>query len=149
MDAETVRRAVDPFFTTRTTRHVGLGLPLLAAAAQRCEGSLTIESTPGRGTLVQATLRRSHIDRAPLGDLPGTLVAFLLGGDGQGPQLKYRHRLGDSVFELDTADLRAELGGLPLSYPPVREWLYAFVTQGEAGLASPSIGGLDAETEDD
>lgn len=157
MDAETARRAIDPFFTTRTTRHVGLGLPLFAAAAGRCDGGLELESVPGRGTTVTASFRHSHLDRAPLGCMTDTLLAFLLARNGE-MQLRYRHRVdgcgppgrGGSLarppgqartaptqsrsFELDTAAMQAELGEIPLSHPRVREWLRDYVAEGEAEL---------------
>jgi len=134
MDADTARRSLDPFFTTRTTRHVGLGLPLFAAAAARCDGGLTLKSTLGQGTIVMASLRHSHLDRAPLGNLTDTLLAFLLGA-GEGMQLRYEHRVSGRTFSLDTAAMRAELGGVPLSYPQAREWLHEYIAEGEAELA--------------
>jgi anti-sigma regulatory factor (Ser/Thr protein kinase) len=136
MDAETAGRALDPFFTTRTTRHVGLGLPLFAAAAKRCDGDLTVESSPGRGTTVKATFRRSHVDRAPLGNMTDTLLAFLLGFSPStaAPRFTYYHQVGDRAFELDTAAIQAELGEVPLSHPRVREWLHEYIAEGEAEL---------------
>ena len=129
MDAETARKALDPFFTTRTTRHVGLGLPLFAAAARRCNGDLTIESEVGQGTTVRATFQHSHIDRAPLGDIRGSLLSFLL---AEHPvDLHYVHRVNGRHFEFDTADIRAELGDMPLSHPLVRAWLSEFIAEGE------------------
>lgn len=136
MSPDMARRALNPFFTTRTTRHVGLGLPLLAAAAKRCEGELSVDSQPGSGTVVRATFRHSHIDRAPLGNMAGTLLAFLLGGDGRPPRLHYRHRVGDETFEFDSAAIEAEVGEVPLSYPPLRDWLHDYIAEGEAGLAT-------------
>jgi hypothetical protein len=135
MSTETVREVLNPFFTTRTTRHVGLGLPLLAAAAQRCDGHLTVDSQPGSGTAVSAAFRHSHLDRAPLGNMANTLLAFLLGGDGRPLRLCYCHRVGEEAFEFDSAAIEAEVGGLPLSYPPLRDWLGEFIAEGEAGLA--------------
>lgn len=135
MSSETARQALNPFFTTRTTRHVGLGLPLFAAAAERCEGDLAVDSQPGSGTVVRASFRHSHIDRAPLGNMAGTLLAFLLGGDDRPLRLCYRHRVGDEAFEFDSAAIEAEVGGLPLSYPPLRDWLRDFIAEGEASLA--------------
>jgi signal transduction histidine kinase len=76
MDAETAQRIRDPFVTSRTTREVGLGIPLFAAAAERCGGRLEIISAPGVGTTVRAIFGLSHIDRAPLGDMAGTLMAL-------------------------------------------------------------------------
>ena len=136
MDAETLRGVRDPFFTTRTTRHVGLGIPLLAAAAERCGGALAIDSQPGRGTALVATFEHSHIDRAPLGDLPGTLICILMRDDEL--HLRYRHEViehgSGRSFELDTAEVAEALGSLPRSLPAVREWLSELVAQGEAQL---------------
>jgi len=136
MDAETMRRVRDPFFTTRTTRHVGLGIPLVAAAAERCAGELTIHSQPSGGTTVVARFQHSHIDRAPLGDLAGTLICILMRDDGL--ELDYRHAIVDHgaerAFEWSTTEIRDTLGDLPLSTPIVREWLSGFVTEGEAQL---------------
>ncbi len=77
MDEETVRRVTDPFYTTRTTRKVGLGLPLFREAAEATGGALHIRSQPGRGTTVRATFTLGHIDLAPLGDMTGTVVGLV------------------------------------------------------------------------
>jgi len=146
MDAETARRALDPFFTTRTTRHVGLGLPLFAAAARRCEGDLGLDSSPGRGTVVTATFRHSHLDRAPLGDIAGTLLAFLLSERSAGLHFVYHHRVNGRSFDLDTAAIRAELEDIPLSHPLVREWLRGYIAAGEAELV-PAHQGIAVETQ--
>ena len=146
MDAQTARRALDPFFTTRTTRHVGLGLPLFAAAARRCEGDLGLDSSPGRGTVVTATFRHSHLDRAPLGDIAGTLLAFLLSERSAGLDFVYHHRVNGRSFDLDTAAIRAELEDIPLSHPLVREWLRGYIAAGEAELV-PAHQGIAVETQ--
>jgi hypothetical protein len=132
MDADTVTKVLDPFFTTRTTRHVGLGLPLFAAAARRCNGDLVVESELGKGTTVRATFQHSHIDRAPLGDIRNTILSFLLAA--RPVDLHYVHRVNDRQFEFDTADIRAELGNVPLSHPAVRDWLSEFIAEGEQGI---------------
>lgn len=133
MSRQLAERVLDPFVTTRTTRHVGLGLPLFAVAARRCEGGLTIESEEGRGTRVRATFRRSHLDRAPLGDLPAALLAILL--TGRPMDVDYTHRLGRQEFRFDSAQVREELGAVPLSTPAVREWIMKTLREGEAELA--------------
>ena len=79
MDAETRKKALDPFYTTRTTRRVGLGLPLLAQAAREGGGHFELDSEPGRGTTVRAVFQLSHPDRKPLGDIAGTLETILTG----------------------------------------------------------------------
>jgi hypothetical protein len=134
MDARTAQRALDPFYTTRTTRHVGLGLPLFKAAAERCGGGLTLESVVGQGTAARAVFQHSHIDRAPLGNMADTLTAFLMSETPA--KLVYRHRLGARVFELDTSEIEAQLEGVPLSNPRVREWLRETIAEGEADLVS-------------
>ena len=77
MDAETVRKVTDPFYTTRTTRRVGMGLPLWKMAAEMTGGAMTVESAPGVGTTVTAVFGLSHIDRLPLGDLPQTMATLI------------------------------------------------------------------------
>ena len=136
MDVETLHRVRDPFFTTRTTRHVGMGIPLLVAAAERCAGQVTIDSVPGQGTAVEVTFQHSHIDRAPLGDIAGTLMCILV-SDRQ-VELCYEHRIvrrgAERTFELDTQEINQVLGDVPLSFPEVRRWLSAFIVQGEQQL---------------
>ncbi len=133
MDAETQERALDPFFTTRTTRHVGLGLPLFKAAAERCNGGLSLVSILGQGTQVRAWFQRQHIDRAPLGDMASTLLGALLSSHADW-DLVYEHRVDRQVFQLDTREMREMLGDIPLSHPAVRQWLEEYLQQGYAEL---------------
>lgn len=104
MPAEKRLNPTDPFITTRTTRRVGLGLSLLAAAAERCGGKLEIESEAGRGTRVTATFRHNHIDRAPVGDMAATITTLIMGN----PQVDfaYTHTIDSKDFVLDTRDLK-------------------------------------------
>jgi len=117
MPADKVARIDDPFVTTRETRRVGLGLSLLSAAARRCEGDIAVAAAPGGGTEVTVFFRRSHIDRAPLGDLGGTLGLLIAGH----PHIdfSYTHRVDGGDFTLDTRELASELDGLSLSDPAV------------------------------
>jgi Histidine kinase-, DNA gyrase B-, and HSP90-like ATPase len=135
MDEETLARATDPFYTSRKTRHVGLGVPLFLAAAERCNGGLTITSQVAKGTTLEVTFQYSHIDRAPLGDITSTLLSFVLGGRCD---LGYLHRVNQAEFAFSTMEIKAELGDVPISHPTVREWLRAFVTDGEAAVVSLS-----------
>ena len=134
MDEETLAQAIDPFYTTRKTRQVGLGIPLFQAAAERCNGSLRITSQVGKGTLLRAIFQHSHIDRAPLGDMTGTLLSFILGGVCD---LSYRHCVDGRQFTLSTTEIRAELGeASPFSHPAVREWLREYIAEGERSLVA-------------
>lgn len=128
MSEDQLARISDPFFTTRSTRHVGLGIPLFKAAAEHCNGGLTVTSQLGKGTTVQATFQHSHTDRAPLGDIASTLLAVILGSPCD---LHYVHRVDGRKFEFHTRDLRAELGDVPLTHPQVRRWLAAFIAEEE------------------
>jgi hypothetical protein len=132
MSRESIEKALDPFHTTRKTRHVGLGLPLFAAAARRCDGDLTLQSAPGKGTRLRATFRRSHVDRAPLGDMPSVLLAVLL--SARPVDLGYVHRVGKREFRFESSEIRTELGEVPLTHPRVRAWISEFLKEGENSL---------------
>jgi len=115
MDEAMRARASDPFYTTRTTRTVGLGLPLLRAAAEAAGGGLQIRSQPHAGTTVTACFQMSHVDRAPLGDLETTFMVLV--STRPDMELVISHRRGGAGYELRTSDLVEALGGLPLSSP--------------------------------
>lgn len=121
MDEETRRRVLDPFYTTRTTRKWGLGVPLFSQTCKRCAGVLQIRSKSGLGTWVQAEMALSHLDRPPLGSL-GSVVA-ILACDAPRVVLRCRHRTESGAFELDTGELQAELEEVPISEPSVLRWL--------------------------
>lgn len=131
MSKDQMTRIFDPFFTTRSTRHVGLGVPLFKAATERCNGDLAIESQLGVGTILKATFQHSHIDRAPLGDIVGTLMAVILSGSCD---LNYVHRVDGREFAFSTKDVRSELDDIPLTHPTVRNWLQDFINEGEGSL---------------
>ncbi len=114
---EKINTLTDPFVTSRTTRRVGLGLPLLEAAARRCDGKLSIESEPGTGTRITATFRYDHIDRAPMGDMTGTLMTLIMGNTEV--DFVYSHRIDSHHFDLDTREIKEELGPLYMTDPAV------------------------------
>ncbi|MCE5218309.1 ATP-binding protein [bacterium] len=128
MDAERLSQATDAFFTTRTTRRWGLGLPLFQATCERSGGKLEVTSAPGRGTRVRASLQLSHLDRPPLGDMGAVIQALTLEPALQ--RVKYRQQTDGQVFELDTGDLIEELGAGSLSDPAVLTWLREYVNEG-------------------
>jgi signal transduction histidine kinase len=106
MDEEMRRKVLDPFFTTRSTRRVGLGLPLLAQAARDSGGTFEVESAPGQGTTVRAVFQLSHPDRKPLGDIPATLGTILAGMPNLGLRFEYK-RDGELVASLDSTRFEA------------------------------------------
>ncbi len=121
MDSEQAARAEDPFTTSRSTRKVGLGIPLFKAGCLGCEGNFEIKSAPGAGTAVRGSYRLSHVDRPPLGDIAGTV--FLLIASNPALDIRYRHMSDGKLCELDTAEVRSALGEVPLDNPDVLEWL--------------------------
>jgi len=145
MDAALVEQVTNPFITTRTTRKVGLGIPLLKLAAEMCDGSLTVESTPNVGTTVNVDFQRSHIDRMPLGDVVGTLLALLVGW----PQVHWvlRYRVDDEEFVFDDAPIKEELGDLPLSDPEVIGFLRGALREGIADVTKRTRGDYVKVTE--
>lgn len=117
MDAEFLRRVLDPFVTTRTTRKVGLGLSLFQQSAQEAGGDLRIESTPGKGTKVTAFMTHSHIDRKPMGNLAETVITLVEGNPGV--DFVYNHRKNGGEYLLDTREIRTELEEIPINNPAV------------------------------
>ena len=131
MDEELKAKVIDPFFTTRNTRKVGLGLPLLKAAAERCDGRLDIDSAPGKGTCVKASFRHSHIDRAPLGNIIDTIINLIVGN----PDLNFifRHRIDSKEVTFNARELREQLEDVPLNNPAVLNWIKQYLTDSYRG----------------
>jgi hypothetical protein len=102
MDQEVSQKATDPFFTTRSSRRVGLGLSLMAQAAQQAGGRLRIESELEKGTTVVATFQYQHIDRKPLGDVIETMTTLLLGN----PELQIPISIGRKIPVLTSQMLK-------------------------------------------
>ncbi len=135
MSPELLAQVSDPFTTTRTTRKMGLGIPLLRMAAEQTGGSVSIESTLGVGTRLRAEFNARHIDCPPMGDLGDTLSLLIQGA----PELAvfFTHRVGDRTFQLSTDELHAQLGPeVSLAEPEVALWIRDYVREQEAELKS-------------
>jgi len=117
MSAEALENVTDPFFTTRTTRDVGLGVPLFKMAAEMAGGEFYIASQEGRGTTVKATFVYSHIDRAPMGDLAETIGQFICLNEEI--SINFTYEVDDLKFQASTAEFTTVLEGLPLGTPQV------------------------------
>ena len=117
ISSEKLARITDPFVTSRTTRRVGLGLSLLAAAAERCDGKMAVRAGNAGGTEVTVAFQYSHIDRAPMGDMASTLSTLMMGN----PQIDfvYKHAVDNNEFSLDTRELKNDLGVKTLDDPMV------------------------------
>lgn len=125
MDEQLLSKVTDPFVTTRLTRNVGLGIPLFAAAAEHCDGSFEISSKQGEGTRIRVLFRHSHVDRAPLGDMPLTISSFI--GCNPSIDLKYVHNQGGDRLSLDTRILREKLENVLLSHASVTKWVREYL----------------------
>lgn len=118
MNAETVKKVVNPFFTTRTTRKVGLGLPLLKQNTEMTGGSMNIESKVGEGTIVTAIFGLTHLDRPPMGDLAGAVVLTI----SAYPEIRFifhYQRDFEVDYTLDTQEINEVLDGVSIQEPDV------------------------------
>lgn len=127
MSEEQLARVRDPFFTTRTTRKVGMGIPLFRMVAEMTGGSLEISSEQGKGTKVTAVFCTDHIDCLPLGDITGTVTALV--SLNEHIDFVYRHTVGGKLFEMDTRQLREVLGDVPFSEPDVLLWMTEYIQE--------------------
>ena len=132
MSEDFLEKVIDPFTTKRTTRKVGLGIPLFKNAAESTDGTFEIQSELGKGTCIRAVFGYSHIDRQPLGDMADTMLGLFTSYEQI--DFVYRHKVGDKVFEVFTADLKTVLDGVSFTTPEVYLWLSEFLKEGESEL---------------
>ena len=117
MDKETLDRVTNPFYTTRTTRKVGLGIPFLIQNAEQTGGSVAFKSEPGKGTEVKACFIASHIDCPPWGDLSGTVAMLITGNPNINIRFFYHSK--EVEYAISSEAIEEVLDGLPLSHPKV------------------------------
>ena len=127
MTPEQVQSVLDPFYTTRTTRKVGMGIPLFKLAAEQTGGSLKIESEKGTGTRVHALFKTDSIDFTPLGDVASTVVVLVTMNTDR--NFIYTRSLDGQSFALSTVELRDILGEVPLSEPEVAQWMKDYINE--------------------
>lgn len=133
MSEETVNNVMNPFYTTRTTRNVGMGVPLLKLAAEQTGGGIAIESVSEKdnpdshGTTVTAEFFTDHLDFTPLGDVVSTVTTLIQGS----PSIEWRfeHSLEKGSVELDTKELREILGDVPLDNFEVIKWISDYLRE--------------------
>ena len=147
MSEDVVRSVTDPFYTTRTTRKVGMGIPLLKLACEQTGGNLTISSITqeddpvGHGTHVTATFDMNHIDFTPLGDVSASVLTLIQGHPDT--DFLFRHERDDGVVVLDTRELREVLEDVPLNSYDVMEWIGGYLQEQYEALSKDS--GHDGE----
>lgn len=133
MTEEVLRRVTDPFYTTRTTRKVGMGFPLLKLEAEMTGGGLEIvsrhesEHPDSHGTTVTAQFYKKHIDFTPLGDVVESIVTLIQGHPDT--DFLFRHQIGGKEIMLDTRQLREVLGDVPLNSYEVIKWIREYLNE--------------------
>ena len=132
MDAETAKRVTDPFYTTRTTRKVGLGIPSFKQEAECTGGSFSISSVLGQGTDIQAIFCTDHIDCMPLGNLNETVYSLIV----MHPDIEfyYGYQVNEAEFHLDTKEMREMLGDIPLDTPEISSFIRDYLEENESDI---------------
>jgi anti-sigma regulatory factor (Ser/Thr protein kinase) len=128
MTQEEIKKAFDPFYTTKTVRRIGLGIPLLAEAAQRAGGKLDLKSKKGKGTRLKATFQLDHLDRQPMGNISSTIINLIAGNSFV--DFVYKHRHNDRRFTLDTREIRNEIGNLPINHSEILKYIRNVIEEG-------------------
>ncbi|MDD2397582.1 MAG: HAMP domain-containing sensor histidine kinase [Tissierellia bacterium] len=127
MSEDVINRVTNPFYTTRSTRKVGLGIPMLKEACERCNGYLKIESKIGVGTKVFCNFERDNIDRAPLGSMGETIMAIINSGDNF--ELIYTHKTDTGEFIFDTSEVKGMIEGIDIKDIGVLLWIKEYINE--------------------
>lgn len=128
MDPEFLKKVTDPFKTSRTTREVGLGIPLLKQSAEMAGGEFNLQSEPSKGTKLNASFEINHIDRIPLGEIPETIRLLIMAN----PNISWTIQFSspDNDFVLDTDEIKHQLDGVPIEDNNVLEWIQNTINEG-------------------
>ncbi|KQC13862.1 MAG: histidine kinase [Desulfuromonas sp. SDB] len=122
ISAEQPSMVLDPFYSTKNSSRIGLGLPLLQQATQEAGGDLKMQSDKHSGTTITANFIRDHIDRKPLGNVGETLIA-LIASKGEEMDFVYTHQIGDQIFEFDTREIKLQLENVTINNPEIINYL--------------------------
>ena len=136
MDEEAVKNVVNPFFTSRTTRKVGLGVPFFKQAAEETGGSFHIESQVGVGTTIKAVFDTTNIDCTPLGEVWDTVAILIQMNDSI--DFVYTVKKDEEEFVCDTRQLREVLEGVPLSDLSIVQWIKEFIRENQTEILKRS-----------
>lgn len=128
MEQATIKKVVDPFYTTRTTRKVGLGIPMFKENIEATGGKFLIESTINVGTKVEGEFVKRHIDCPPMGNIVDTIITLIQADDKIDYLFKYTS--DDFEFVLDTKEIKKILDGIPINLPDIIIWLKDYIKEG-------------------
>ena len=128
MSEEFLKTVENPFITTRTTRKIGLGISFLKEAAEMTGGSFELNSTQGVGTTVTATFEKDNIDRQPVGDLTGTIIALITLNTGI--DFEVRYKVNENEFVFSTQEVKIMLGDdTQLNQPSIASFLTGYIQE--------------------
>jgi hypothetical protein len=135
MSKEILQKVTDPFFTSRTTRNVGLGIPLYKQHVEQCNGKLEIISEEGKGTTLRSTMELNHIDRQPMGDIAGVLVLLLTAN----PNIRfiYEHETDNGKYVVDTAEINNTLGTESVKEPGILKFIKEMIEENLKDINTP------------
>jgi hypothetical protein len=128
MSRDVLQKVLDPFYTTKTVRRVGLGLPLLKDAAERSGGTFQLESQENSGTTVKATFGLRHLDRQPLGAIINIIIILIISNSEV--DFFYKHRHNDRRFGIDTREIRKEIEDVPINHPEIIKYIRGVIEEG-------------------
>ncbi len=137
MTEEQVKNVTDPFYTTRKTRKIGLGVPFFKMAAESTGGHFSIKSEVGAGTTVTAVFGLSHLDRMPVGDMTFTIHSLITLNCEI--DFLYIYKVGEKSFTLDTREFREVLGGVPFNVPDVSDYIKEYLSENKAEVDNGQI----------
>jgi hypothetical protein len=127
MNDEMVKKVQDPFFSTKTGKKVGLGIPLLKGTAETTGGTFSLTSEPGKGVEIRATFHLNHPDLPPIGKLKDTILVLVVGN----PEIDFifQYTLDEDQFIFDTAPIKALLEGIPVNHPEVVNFIINYLDE--------------------
>lgn len=132
MEPNLMESVTNPFFSTRNTRQIGLGIPLTKSTAIHCDGKFNINSEKGRGTTVTFSFKNSHIDRPPLGNIGETIITLI--NCNSNVHIKYEHLYNGVKFIFDTLEIKKSLGNVNINEPEVLVWICEYINENIAAI---------------
>ncbi len=139
MDKAECCQVVDPFYTSRSTRDVGLGLALIDMTCRQCNGYLNIESALNVGTKVTAVFQHSHLDRPPLGNIASTIKVLIAANPHL--EFEYYHNCNGKIFDFKMSDIKCILGDTSLNHPEFIHWLGEYLEENLLAVCTNLDGG--------
>ena len=125
IEEENISKVTDPFYTTRDTRKVGLGLPFFKEVCENCNGSLKILSSKNQGTSIIAQMDHNHINRLPLGEMEETIYTLLI--NDENAEIEYIHTTDNKQFKINSKEINSILDGVSLKQYEIMKWIKGYI----------------------